>query len=64
MAPRSRAKSYRQRLGLAMGLDKTVKLLNDDLTFGGSSVRISFSVSTAQPKLWAELSRRGLAILF
>lgn len=51
MEPRSRAKSYIERLGLATGLDKTVKLLNDDLTFGGSSVRIPFSVSTAQPKM-------------
>lgn len=57
MAPRSRAKSYRWKLGLAVGLDKTVKLLNDDLIFRDSSVRISSSVSMAQPKMWAELSR-------
>ena len=56
-APGSLAKSHTERLSLATGLDKTVKLLNDDLTFGGSSVRIPFSVSTAQLKTWAELSR-------
>lgn len=37
-------------LGPATGLDIMVRLLNEVLIFGGSSVRIPFSISKAQPK--------------
>lgn len=43
-------------LGLATGLDIMVRLLNEILIFGGSSIRILFSISKAQPKMWLQLS--------
>ena len=51
-------------LNLATGLEKMVRLLNEDLTCGDSSVRIPFSVSKAEPKMWAALSGWCFPILF
>lgn len=44
-------------LGLATGLAIMVRLLNEVLVFGGSSVRIAFSISKAHLKMWSGLSR-------